>query len=139
VIAVAVGRFGDVVGRGVVAVLVVVAASLGFAPSAQALTACEAKPASIEHVSVKEVTPAGVTLEAEINPQDSETTYEFVIVWQVRNPPESGEPVPGDPRALGGPIPAGAGNVTVSGVVSGLQPGYTYWYEVVASNLAGKT
>jgi hypothetical protein len=29
--------------------------------------------------------------------------------------------------------------VTVSGFVPGLQPGYTYWYEVIASNLAGKT
>jgi len=27
----------------------------------------------------------------------------------------------------------------VSGLVTGLEPGYTYWYEVVASNLAGET
>jgi hypothetical protein len=62
-----------------------------------------------------------------------------VIVWQTGNPSESGERTPEGPRALGGPIPAGAGSVTVSGLVTGLQPGYTYWYEVVATNLAGET
>lgn len=116
----------------------VIASFLGSASLATGLTACQATKATIDHVALTEVTPAGVALEAEINPQDSETTYEFVIVWQALHPSERGEPVPSDPRAQGGPIPAGAGDVTVSAVVSGLQPGYTYWYEVVASNLAGK-
>ncbi len=103
------------------------------------MTACEAIEPTIERVGLTEVTPAGVVLEAQINPQNSATTYEFVIVAQVRNPSESGERTPEGPRALGGPIPAGAGDVTVSGLVTGLQSGYTYWYEVVASNLAGET
>jgi hypothetical protein len=49
------------------------------------LTACEAiKPTSNEWLM--EVTPASVVLEALINPQNSATTYEFVIVQQLRNP-----------------------------------------------------
>jgi hypothetical protein len=120
-------------------------ASLAFAVSlccvsqASALTACQATAATIDRVALTEVTPAGVALEAEINPQDSDTTYELVIAWRVLDPSERGEPVPGVPRVQGGPIPTGAGPVTVSGFVSGLQQGYTYWYEVIASNLAGKT
>jgi hypothetical protein len=123
-------------------VLTVLAVSLGFASSAQALTACEATKPTIEHVSLTEETPAGVMFEAEINPQDSETTYEFVIVWQLHNPEnpsDRGEPVHESLREVGGPISAGAGDVAVSGLVTGLERGYTYWYEVVASNLAGKT
>jgi hypothetical protein len=120
-------------------------ASLAFAGSlcgvsqASALTACQATAATIDRVGLTEETPAGVAVEAEINPQDSDTTYELVIAWRVLDPSERGEPVPGDPRVQGGPIRAGAGPVTVSGFVSGLQQGYTYWYEVIASNLAGKT
>ncbi len=120
-------------------VTAVVASSLCSASQAAALTACEAIKPTIERVGLTEVTPAGVVLEAQINPQNSATTYEFVIVAQVRNPSESGERTPEGPRALGGPIPAGAGDVTVSSLVTGLQRGYTYWYEVVASNLAGET
>lgn len=119
--------------------ITVIAGSLCSASHAAALTACEAIKPTIEHVGLVEVTPAGAVLEAQINPQNSATTYEFVIVQQVRNPSESGERTPEGPRTLGGPIPAGAGEVTVSGLVQGLQPGYTYWYEVIASNLAGET
>jgi hypothetical protein len=122
-----------------VVVTAAIASSLCSASQAAALTACEAVEPTIERVELKEVTSAGVVLEAQINPQNSATTYEFVIVQQVRNPSESGERTPAGPRTLGGPIPAGAGAVTVSGLVTGLQRGYTYWYEVVASNLAGET
>jgi hypothetical protein len=114
-----------------------------FVPaSAQAMTACEAVKPTIEHVGMTEITPAGVMLEAQINPQNSATTYEFVIVQQLRNPEnpsDRSEPAPEDLRAVGGPIPAGAGDVAVGGLVAGLERGYTYWYEVVASNLAGET
>ena len=108
-------------------------------PSAQALTACEAMKPTIEDVRLTGITLAGVGIEAQIDPEGTETAYEFLVVWRALNPTERGEPLPGGPRPQGGRIPAGAGNVTVSAVVSGLQPGYTYWYEVVASNLAGKT
>lgn len=112
----------------------------GLVPaSAQALTACEATKPIIEDVRLTGITLAGVGIEAQIDPEGTETAYEFLVVWRALNPTERGEPLPGGPRPHGGRIPAGAGNVTVSAVVSGLQPGYTYWYEVVASNLAGKT
>jgi hypothetical protein len=106
------------------------------------MTACEAIKPTIEHVGLTEVAPAGVVLEAQINPQNSATTYEFVIVQQLlnpENPSDRSEMAPKGLRAVGGPIPAGAGDVTVSGLVTGLERGYTYWYEVVASNLAGET
>jgi hypothetical protein len=119
--------------------LLLAAGFLCLASQALAQTACETTPATIERTALTEETPAGVGLEAEIDPHNGETTYEFAIVWRVLDPSERGERVPGDPRVQGGPIPAGAGAVTVSGFVSGLQPGYTYWYEVIASNLAGKT
>jgi hypothetical protein len=105
------------------------------------MTACEAIKPTIEHVALQEITPAGATLEAQINPQNSATDYEFVIVQQLRNPEDlsdRGEPAPEGLRAMGGPIPADAGDVTVSSLVTGLKHGYTYWYEVVASNLAGE-
>lgn len=107
--------------------------------SAAGLPACEATKPTIEHVTLTEVTLAGVTLEAQINPQGSETTYEFKIVWQALNPPERGEELPGGPRVQTGHIDAGAGDVTVSAMLSELQPGYTYWYEVIASNIGGET
>jgi hypothetical protein len=106
------------------------------------MTACEAIKPTIEHVRLTEVNAAGAVFEAQINPQNSATTYEFVIVQQLRNPEnpsEHGELAREGLRVLGRPIPAGAGNVTVSGLVTGLERGYTYWYEVIASNLAGET
>jgi hypothetical protein len=121
------------------AICAVVTCCLCFVPEAVGLTACEAIKPTIEHVRLTKVTLAGVGLEAQINPKGTETAYEFLIVWQSLNPPEGGEPLPGGPLAQGGHIAAGNGDVTVSAVLSGLQPGYTYWYEVVASNLAGKT
>jgi hypothetical protein len=106
------------------------------------MTACEAVKPTIEHVQLTELNTTGALFEAQINPQNSATTYEFVIVQQWRDPEspsDHGEPASEDLRAVGGPIPAGAGDVTVSGLVTGLERGLTYWYEVVASNLAGET
>jgi hypothetical protein len=123
-------------------VTAVIASSLCAASQAAALTACEAVKPTIEHVWLTGVNAAGAVFEAQVNPQNSATTYEFVIIQQLRNPEnpsDRSEPVPEDLRAVGGPIPAGAGDVTVSGMVTGLERGYTYWYEVVASNLAGET
>ena len=112
-----------------------------FVPaSAQAmavLPACEAKSPTIDSVTLKEVTMAGVRLEAQINPQGDETSYKFLIVWRALNPLERGEPLPGAPPVQEGHIAAGSSDVTVSAFLSGLQPGYMYWYEVVASNLGG--
>jgi hypothetical protein len=100
--------------------------------------ACEVHPPTIEGVRLTGApTLAGVSLEAQINTHNAETTYEFRIVWRGLNSTERGEALPGGPIAHEGWIAAGAGVVTVSTLLSGLQPGYTYWYEVVASNLGG--
>jgi hypothetical protein len=106
------------------------------------MTACEAIKPTIEYAQLTELNTTGALFEAQINPQNSATIYEFVIIQQLRNPEnpsDHGESLPEGLRAVGGPIPAGAGNATVSGLVTGLERGYTYWYEVVASNLAGET
>lgn len=115
------------------------ATALYCAAQAGALTACEAIEPSIEDETLVETTPAGALLSAQINPQNSDTTYEFVIVQRVRNTWESGELTPEGPRTIGRPIPADAGNVTVSSWLTSLQPGYIYWFDVVARNLAGET
>lgn len=107
-----------------------------------AMTACEAIKPTVENLRLTEVNAAGAVFEAQINPHNSTTTYEFAITQQLRNPANSGnhpEPAPEGLRAVGGPIPAGAGNTKVSGTVTGLERGYVYWWEVVASNLAGET
>lgn len=103
------------------------------------LPACEAKSPTIESVTLKEVTMAGVSLEAQINPQGNETSYEFLIVWRALKPRERGEPLPDGPPAQEGHIGAGYSDVTVSALLSGLQPGYTYWYQVVATSLGNST
>jgi hypothetical protein len=56
-------------------------AVFGFPYCSQAvagLPACEAKNPTIESATFKEVTMAGVGLEAQINPQGNETSYEFL-------------------------------------------------------------
>lgn len=103
------------------------------------LPACEAKPPTIESVTLKEVTVAGVSLEAQINPQGNETSYKFTIVWRAAEPTERGESPPGGPLVQEGHIGANSSPVTVSASLSGLQPDYLYWYEVIASNLGGTT
>ncbi len=92
----------------------------------------------IESTAVTNIIEQGVTLEAQIDPQGSEAAYEFRLVWQDADPPAPGEPVTGGEQIQGGHIAAGSEDQTVSAVVTNLQPGYTYWYEVVASNSAGK-
>lgn len=113
----------------------------GFPCCAQAagLPACEAKSPTIDSVTVREVTTAGVALEAQINPQGNETSYEFRFVWRALKPRERGEPLPDGPFAQEGHIGAGSSDVAVSAFLSGLQPGYTYWYQVVATSLGNST
>jgi hypothetical protein len=123
-------------------VLCTVVAVVSFPCCSQAmagLPACEAKPPTIESTALKELTVAGVSLEAQINPQGNETSYKFAIVWRAAEPTERGEPFPGGPLVQEGHIGASSGPVTVSASLSGLQPDYLYWYEVIASNLGGTT
>lgn len=109
------------------------------ASAVASVSACEATNPTIDSVTLKEVTMAGVALEAQINPQGNETSYQFLIVWRALKPLERGEPLPGEAPAQEGHIGAGASDVTVSAFLSGLQPGYTYWYQVVATSLGNNT
>lgn len=117
-------------------------AVFGFPCCTQAvagLPACEAKNPTIDSVTAKEVTTAGVALEAQINPQGNETTYEFRTVWRALKPRERGESIPAGSPTEEGHIGAGDNDVTVNAFLSGLQTGYTYWFEVVATSLGNST
>lgn len=102
-------------------------------------SAAEGGGPTIDGTSVADFTEHGARLVAQINPQGSEATYEFRLVWQDADPPASGEPVTGGTQAQGGHIAAGFEDQTVSAALTGLQPGYTYWYVVAAINSAGNT
>jgi hypothetical protein len=121
------------------AVLVGLAVSLAFAPSALA-TAGEPV---IGSVSASNITERGATLEAQVDPQGSATTYEIWLECQVASLQagagcgSGSEPVPGSPRGHD-VIAVGSENRTVGVTVTGLHPGYSYWYGVLVTNSAGK-
>jgi len=89
-------------------------------------------PPSIDSTSVVDVTSTSATLRATINPHTAETTYRF----------EYGL---GDCSAIactsvpvgGGVIPAGHRPVPVAQNLTGLLPGSTYHYRVIAQNSLG--
>jgi hypothetical protein len=64
--------------------------------------------------------------------------YGLWLVWQAANTSSTGE-APAAPQMQTGEIPAGYGDQTVSATVTGLHPGYAYWYVVAALNSAGET
>jgi hypothetical protein len=91
----------------------------------------------IEDVRLTGLNIAGASFEAAINPEGTETAYEFVIIGRQVHGSEPPERLSGPVQ--GGRIAAGTSAVAVSTLFSGLQPGYIYWLEVAATNLAGKT
>src|SRR4029077_15483091 len=107
--------------------------------SAAQASATAGESPTIDGTSVTDFTEHSATLVAQINPRGGETTYEFRLVWKDADPPAGGEPVTGGAQTQGGHIAAAFGDQTVSATVTGLQPGYTYWYVVVATNSAGRT
>jgi hypothetical protein len=98
--------------------------------------ATESKP-TIDGTSVTNITEHDATIEAQINPQGGETLYEIRLLWQDAHPPSEGEPVTGGIQSQFARIAAGLGGQTVSFALTGLQPGYSYWYLVRAGNRAG--
>jgi hypothetical protein len=85
-------------------------------------------PPTIEGESVSFVETGAATLQARIDPEGAETAYHFEYG------PEAGVydasvPVPA------GEIPAGVAGVPVNGYATGLRPGSTYHYRVVASSV----
>ncbi len=87
----------------------------------------------IENESATGVTEHNATLEAHINPENAETSYEFWLEF-LGSPPVCSECAPLSTERVGsGRIPSGDSAQTVTAVLSHLQPGeYLYW--VVAIN-----
>jgi WD40-like Beta Propeller Repeat len=110
--------------RLVVSVFVLAVGVSAFA-SASALAA--APEVTIEGESSAGVSATEARLEATINPGGSETSYHFEY-GPVAGSYDVSVPVPGRE------VPAGEVGVSVSGVATGLTPGMTYHYRVVASN-----
>lgn len=106
--------------------------------------AVEGERPTIDNAQAKKMTEHGATLEAQINPQGSETAYEFWLECQSA-PPISPYgrwgacgPIAGGQQEQGGHLAASFGEQTVSVDMTGLQPGYGYSYRVAATNAAGK-
>jgi hypothetical protein len=110
-----------------------------FFGSASLALATEGTAPTITGVSVTVSTEYSATVVAQINPEGSETAYEFRLVRQDASPSGPGEPVAGGPQAQSGHIPAGVLAKSVSATLTGLQPSYTYWYTITAINSAGRT
>jgi hypothetical protein len=119
------------------AVVVACLCHVPVAVGATDLPACEAKYATIEDVRLIGLSAAGASFEGEINPEGTETSYEFSIIGRQMNGSERPEELSGPVQ--GGQLGAGTSAVSVHVLLSGVQPGYVYWLEVVATNLAGTT
>jgi hypothetical protein len=106
-------------------------------PAAPALAAEDRAPV-IDKTTLVSVTEVGATIEAQINPEGLEAGYEIKLVWQDADPPAPGEPMTGS-HSQSGQLAASFDDQTVSAVLTGMQRGYTYWYQVIAANANGKT
>jgi hypothetical protein len=95
----------------------------------------------IEGLSASHITQDDATLEAQINPEGLETTYELWMEDPCRPPMECIRV----PRLLYGTIPATATSESLSidlansGEHLNIEPGMTYGYWVIAKNAAGTT
>ncbi len=86
------------------------------------------------------VTETSATLQAEVNPEGSETTWETYLECQSSSPKESSpcEPVGGGSQRHEGRIAASSGLEVVHAELAGLRPEYVYRYAVLATNSLGK-
>jgi hypothetical protein len=109
-------------------------ASLSVAPAMAATKAPEVEYQDASHVST-----TGATIEVPINPEGGETSYE---IWlECQNAPESNhscEPLTVAPQRQEGILPPDFEPQIVTDAVTGLQPGYSYSYGVIATNSAGR-
>ncbi len=88
-------------------------------------------PTFVDSESVSDVSATSATLEAEINPLGTPTTYEFRYGPSAACGGECVVPVPA------GSVGAGMSDVTVTEHVQSLTAGSTYHYRVIASNALG--
>jgi DNA-binding beta-propeller fold protein YncE len=86
----------------------------------------------VDGVSSTNVTPSSARLRAQIDPRGLETEYRFE--YGTRDCREAGSGCTSLPV---GKLPAGFGDVSVTGDVSGLKPATGYFYRVLASDVAG--
>jgi len=107
--------------------------STAGAPAAEGGGGSGGKAPVIESESESSITERGVTLEAQINPEGSETEYGLWIECNVEFPCGPVEHVGS------GRLPAGSTGQTVSVVLSGLKSGDSYEYWVAATNSNGTT
>ncbi len=91
------------------------------------LVASEVPKATTE--AATEVKAASATLNAAINPEGSETTYQF----EYGKTTSYGSKIPSTPKVIG----SGASNVATNEPISGLQAGTIYHYRVLATNQEG--
>jgi hypothetical protein len=96
-------------------------------------------PPTIESLSVKSITSKRVTLEATIDPNGLETTYEFWVAYPGCQLNFGYCDVIVVEQPVEGHIPTGSASQTVSASFTPrMIPGYSYQYWVVATNSAGK-
>jgi hypothetical protein len=91
----------------------------------------------------KSVTETSATVQAQINPQGSETSWEIYLECQAPLPSAASDsskcqPITGGPQRHEGRIAANAATEMVQAEMTGLQPGYSYTYSVIAGNSAGR-
>ncbi len=90
----------------------------------------------IQSVTTSELKPNSVVLNAEVNPQETETTYHFEYDTREYKEGEAahGTSVPAQPASIG----SGAAFVKVSDAVVNLVPGQTYYFRTAAKNVSGE-
>ena len=91
----------------------------------------------IQSVKTTELDPASVVLNAEVNPQEAETTYHFEYDTREYKEGEAahGTSIPVTPTSIG----SGAAFVKVNDAIVHLVPDQTYYYRTVAKNVSGET
>ena len=122
------------------AVLVVSACALMLVLGAAAPAASAATVPAVQYMQPEHVTETSATLQAEIDPEGAETSWEIYLQCQSPESEDGSacEPVAGGPQRHAGTISAITGTELVQAEVSGLRPGYHYKYSVLATNAAGK-
>jgi hypothetical protein len=81
------------------------------------------------------VTSSSATVEAAIDPEGSQTSYEIALECQGSGP---GCEAPGAPQRQVGVLGSPSGQQTVSAEFTGLQAGLYYSYAVIATNASGR-
>lgn len=109
----------------------VLANSFSFPTPSFEVTEVNYEPPTVGFESATDVEPTTATLEADVNPNGAETTYQF----EYGTTAEYGSKVPASPKSIG----SGTSAVEVSEEIEGLEPETTYHYRLVATNAEGTT